>query len=67
LLHQITVEQAAWIGGWLSRLSEQQIRDAFRSGNYNPEEVEMLSMGLIERIKELNALAGERLAPKEEV
>jgi hypothetical protein len=67
LFHQITVEQAAWIGGWLSRLSEQQIRDAFRSGNYNPEEVEMLSMGLIERIKELNALAGERLAPKEEV
>jgi len=64
LFHKITVEQAAWIGGWLSRLSEQQIRDAFRSGNYSPEEVEMLTLGLIERKKELKDLAGQRHTPK---
>jgi hypothetical protein len=60
LFRDITVEQALWIGGWLSRLSEQQIRDAFRAGNYPVEAVEILARAFIRRIQELNALAGRR-------
>jgi hypothetical protein len=64
LFNQITVEQAGWIGGWLSRLSEGQIRDAFRSGNYSPEEVGMLTLELIERIRELKDLTGQQPTTK---
>jgi hypothetical protein len=53
LFRDITVEQAVWIGTWLSKLSEQQIRDAFRAANYNTREVEMYTQVLQARIGEL--------------
>jgi hypothetical protein len=53
ILRDITVEQARWIGGLLSRLSDQQIKDAFRAGGYSPEEVEMLAATVRARINEL--------------
>ncbi|MGH9880952.1 MAG: hypothetical protein ACRD6N_05910, partial [Pyrinomonadaceae bacterium] len=43
LFKNITVEETKWIGSWLSRLSEQQISDAFRAANYTPEEIQMLT------------------------
>jgi len=58
LLSDITVEQAKWIGGILSRLSEQQIRDAFRAANYTPQEIEMLTRTVRARINELVNLPG---------
>ena len=58
LLKEITVEQAKWIGGILSQLSEQQIRDAFRAANYTPEEIEALTRTVMRRISELNNLPG---------
>jgi len=58
LLDDITVEQAKWITGILSQLSEQQIRDAFRAANYSPEEVEGLTRTVMARIGELQKLAG---------
>ena len=58
LLDDITVEQAKWISGILSQLSEQQIRDAFRAANYSPEEIESLTRTVMARIGELAKLPG---------
>ena len=58
VLKGITVEDARWIGGLLSRLSDRQIGDAFRAANYSPSEVRLMSAAIRRRIKELNALPG---------
>jgi hypothetical protein len=52
-MRDISVEDARWLGGILSRLSERQIADAFRAANYKPEEVRMLSAEVRQRINEL--------------
>jgi hypothetical protein len=57
LFSKITTDQAAWMGRWLARLSDQQIRDAFRAGNYSPEQVEALAKATKARIDELSASA----------
>ncbi|HEV2706587.1 MAG TPA: hypothetical protein VGV59_11720 [Pyrinomonadaceae bacterium] len=56
LMRDITVEDAAWLGGWLARLSDEQIADAFRAANYTDEEVQMLTDATRKRIDELAAL-----------
>jgi len=56
LFKGITVEQARWIGERLARLSDQQIMDAFRAANYTPEEIQMLTESVKERINALAAL-----------
>lgn len=56
LLKDITVEQAKWIGGILSQLSEQQISDAFRAANFSPEEIQSLTAVVKARIAELAGL-----------
>src|SRR5215211_2707389 len=53
LFDDIRVEEARWIAGLLSKLSERQIRDAFRAANYSPEEVRILTNAVRERIDEL--------------
>jgi len=53
IFDDITVDQAKWIGGWLSQLSREQITDAFRAANYNPEEVEILADAVRDRIDQL--------------
>jgi hypothetical protein len=53
LFKNITADQAQWINGWLSRLSDRQIEDAFRAANYSPDEVRMMSRGVRGRISEL--------------
>jgi hypothetical protein len=53
LFGNITVEQAKWIGGILSRLSDKQIADAFRAANYTPEEVDMLAGAVRAKINQL--------------
>lgn len=50
LFNNITKEDAGWIGGWLSKLSDEQLKDAFRAANYKPEEVEELAQTVRERI-----------------
>jgi hypothetical protein len=47
---------AKWLGGRLSQLSEEQIRDCFRAAGYGPEEVEGYTKAVQKRIAELNAL-----------
>jgi hypothetical protein len=56
VVRDITVDQARWLGQLLSRLSDEQIRDAFRAANYNAEEVSMLAGAVRSRINELVAL-----------
>lgn len=53
VLNDITVADAKWIGGLLSRLSERQIQDAFRAANYGAEDVQMLTAEVRSRINEL--------------
>ena len=56
LFDDITVNDAKWLAAWLSRLSDSQIRDAFRAANYTPEEVEMLTGAVRTRINALASL-----------
>ena len=56
LFDAVTVEQARWIGDLLSRLSEEQIKDAFRAANYKPEEIEALAQEVMGRINALHSL-----------
>jgi hypothetical protein len=58
LFKNITVEQTKWIGSLLSRLSDQQISDAFRAANYSPEDIEVLTKAVRARIDQLVNLQG---------
>jgi len=49
-------EDAKWVGSLLAQLSADQIRDAFRSAGFSPEEVEGFTTVLQRRIGELNDL-----------
>jgi hypothetical protein len=53
LFDDISVEQARWLGAWLSQLSNKQIRDAFRAASYSREEIGMLARAVRERINDL--------------
>ncbi|HEX8141329.1 MAG TPA: hypothetical protein VF553_01960 [Pyrinomonadaceae bacterium] len=57
LFDDIKVEEARWLGGWLGRLSDRQIADAFRAANYTPTEIRMLTQAVRERINELVRLS----------
>jgi hypothetical protein len=49
----ISLAQAKWIGALLSRLSDAQLRDALRAGNYSQDEIQFLEKTLRSRINEL--------------
>jgi hypothetical protein len=53
IFNDITVDQARWIGDLLSRLTPEQIRDAFRAANYTPEQTRLLTQGVTNRISQL--------------
>lgn len=59
LFDNITTDDAKWIGDLLARLSDDQIKDAFRAANYLPEEVEQLSSAVSQRIRELNNVSSQ--------
>jgi len=54
LFEGLTVADARWLSNLLKRLSDDQIKDAFRAANYSAEEVDQLAGEFRERI---NALA----------
>jgi hypothetical protein len=62
LFKNISVEDAKWIGGLLSRLSDRQIADAFRAANYSPAEVRLMADSVRRRIDELVRLPEPELA-----
>lgn len=47
---------AKWIGGILARLSDDQIRDAFRAGGFSPAQVEGFTKKVRAKISELTSL-----------
>lgn len=53
LFDDLRVEEAAWLGDLLARLSDQQINDAFRAANYSPAEIRLLTVAVRARINEL--------------
>ncbi|MFN2532887.1 MAG: hypothetical protein ABR555_16480, partial [Pyrinomonadaceae bacterium] len=57
LFANISLSDAAWLSTWLSRLTEDQIKDAFRAANYSSEDVDSLSQAFKGRI---DALANVR-------
>jgi hypothetical protein len=56
LFDDIRVEEARWLASLLGRLSDRQIADAFRAGNYTPAEVDVLARTVRERINELRSI-----------
>ncbi len=60
LFNDITVPDARWIGGLLSQLTTQQLRDVFRAANYTSSEVSLLAGEIRERIRELIAVADDQ-------
>ncbi len=57
IFDNLTVADAKWLAALLGRLSDQQIKDAFRAANYTPEEVDLLAQTVRKRIDALNNLA----------
>jgi hypothetical protein len=53
LLDKITVADAKWLGNLLSQLTDQQLQDAFRAGDFKPEEINILVPVLRDRINQL--------------
>ena len=63
LYKNISAADAQWISGWLTRLNNRQIEDAFRAANYSPGEARMMTRAVRLRIGELHG-AGNRMAAK---
>lgn len=58
-----TVEDARWLAGLMSQLSDKQIGDAFRAANFSDAEVAMYVASVKRKIAELtNAAAGNNVA-----
>ena len=58
LLKGISVEEARWVGALLSRLSDRQLRDAFRAANYSAANQRLLAKAVRSRINQLVRLPG---------
>ena len=56
IFEDIKVANARWLGQLLSGLSRDQIQDAFRAANYSPEEIEILTDAVSDRIEQLRNL-----------
>lgn len=50
LFEGITLEDARWITTWLRKLSDDQIKDAFRAANYSSADVDAYAQTMRERI-----------------
>ena len=59
LFDNITTTDAKWIGDLLARLTDEQIKDAFRAANYLPEEVEEMSDAVRQRIEALKNVSAQ--------
>jgi hypothetical protein len=57
VLKGITVEDVRWVYGLLGRLSDRQIRDAFRAANYSRSETDLYARAIRNRINELAAIS----------
>ena len=62
IMRDITVADAKWIGGLLSRLSDRQLQDAFQAANYRSNQVDMLTRSVRKRINELVNLQSQSVS-----
>lgn len=53
MFNDITVEQVNWAGRLIARLSNRQLRDAFRAANYTPQETQTLVAAIRSRVNQL--------------
>ena len=53
MMTSLTAEDARWLGGLLSQLSDKQIRDAFLAANYSNADVNILTETVKQRISQL--------------
>jgi hypothetical protein len=58
LFDNVTVQDAKWLASWMSRLSDEQLKDAFRAANYSAAEVDQLAGAVRKRINALANLSG---------
>jgi hypothetical protein len=58
LFEGLTVADAGWLSKWLKRLSDEQVKDAFRAAHYSPEEVDSLAEAFRVRANALANPAG---------
>ncbi|HEU4511020.1 MAG TPA: hypothetical protein VFR78_22505 [Pyrinomonadaceae bacterium] len=56
IMKDIDVQDAQWMAGWLSQLSDSQLRDAFRAANYRPDQINLLARTVRNRTNELLSL-----------
>lgn len=56
LMKDISVRDAQWLSRWLTQLSDQQLRDAFRAANYRPDQINLLVREVRARATELRDL-----------
>lgn len=56
-MRRIPVQNARWIGSQLARLSDDQLRDAFRAAGYDKRTMEGFIQALRHRINQLNQLS----------
>jgi hypothetical protein len=56
LMKDISINDAQWVGNWLSQLTDRQLHDAFRAANYRPDEINLLAQTVRERTNELVSL-----------
>jgi hypothetical protein len=54
--HDVPRTDARWMGGLLAKLSDNQIRDAFRAAGYSQQEIDGFASVVENRIAELNKL-----------
>jgi hypothetical protein len=65
LFKHISADDARWLGGLVSRLSQRQLEDAFRSANYTTDQVKLMTEAVRKRAAELNQLpANSQLAKR---
>jgi hypothetical protein len=64
-MHQVPVNDAAWIGSQLAQLSDDQLRDGFRAAGYDRSTTERYVRTLRSRINELNRLRDQELATRQ--
>jgi hypothetical protein len=62
LFHDITIQDATGTGSLLAKLSDRQLRDAFRAANYTPAQINLLTSAVRARTNELlNLRTNERI------
>jgi hypothetical protein len=62
LFKGISIADARWLSGLLNRLSDDQIRDAFRAANYSESEIDTYTRAVRNKITELDRAVGSNLA-----